>query len=126
MKHAHVDFDYSSTCGIPGVTFNGVDQYTCLNCENVIHDLGEEQAINDAITDILLGADLIPRRAVKFLRTEVFRESIFEFAARIKTSPQHLKDIEASKKILSEDLSQKIQDEIIRHRAMDVKIVFDV
>jgi hypothetical protein len=121
-----VDFDYSITCGIPGTVLVGVKQYACPKCRTVFQDLGDADAITDAITDILLAQQWLNRSAVKFIRTHLFQENYFEFSKRVGVGGQLWRDVENSKRPLTRELSQRVQDEVIKFRSGKVRIVFDV
>lgn len=103
-------YDYSDK------SFEGVSidckKYECKKCKNTFYDLGDDDDINRQICDLLLQQKTLQRKQLKYIIEQVFDESIFQFAKRIKTNPTHLKGLINSKKILSQELSDKISEKI--------------
>lgn len=125
LKKEKVDYDYSKISGIPGCILKEVDQFTCPACKFKFQDFGLESEVVDAIVDILLGASPMPRAGVQYIRKHLFIESQFEFGKRVGINPTVIQEIEAQKRPLSEENSQKIQDSVIKYRATKISIGFE-
>jgi len=114
LRAKYVSFDYSEKSGIPGCILENIKQYTCKKCDETYHDLGSIDEINMMIGNILLGSSVLTRQQVKFIRSHIFKMSYFEFGKILKTNPQHLRDVENHRKILSKELIKIIQDELLK------------
>ncbi len=110
LKGKKASYDYSAQ------SFDGVSidckKYECKKCKEVFFDLGDDHDIHTQICDLLLQQKTLQRKQLKFIIEQVFDESVFQFAKRIKTNPTHLKELINSRKILSQELSDKICEKI--------------
>lgn len=106
-------FDYSKE-SFNGVTVE-VKRYACKHCKNEFVEFPDDHEINREICNFILNQGEIRREQLRYLLKNVFGESLFEFAKRCKTNPQHLKNLMDRKAIMNQELSDKIAHEIIKH-----------
>lgn len=95
LRAKYVDFDYSDKCGIKGTILSDIKEYTCRVCNENYHDLGSIDEINHMIGDILLNAFPLESSHIKFIRTEIFNMTYFQFAKIIQCDPDLIRDVES-------------------------------
>lgn len=115
-------FDYSSK-SFKGVQVE-VKKYVCKHCKTEFTEFPDDHEINREICNFILNQGQIKREQLRYLTKNVFGESLFEFAKRCKTNPQHLKNLMDRKAIMNQELSDKIAHEMLKH-FNQVSVVFN-
>lgn len=110
-KKEQLDYSDKSFKGV----FVDVKKYCCKNCKTEFTEFPDDHEINREICNFILTQGQIKREQLRYLTKNVFGESLFEFAKRCKTNPQHLKNLMDRKAIMNQELSDKIAHEIIKH-----------
>ncbi len=106
LRGKKIDYDYSNK-SFSGVTIE-CKSYSCKKCDKEYIDLGDDHEINRQICDLLLRQDILKRTQLRYIIEQVFCESLFQFAKRMKQNPSFIKELIHSKKILSQELSDQI------------------
>jgi hypothetical protein len=123
IKGVQVNYDYSRESGIKGAIIKSAKKYTCPKCSYELIDVGEIDEVNKLLAMELLKYDILDRGHLKFIREHIFQESYFEFGKRVGVNSTHLRDLESFKKVISDEISLKIQMSLIKHFSIkNVKI----
>jgi hypothetical protein len=109
-KKTKVDYSKESFSGVEIVC----KLYTC-KCGFSLTEFPDDHEINKEICNFILNQGQIKREQLRYLTKNVFGESLFEFAKRCKTNPQHLKNLMSQKAIMNQELSDKIAHEMLKH-----------
>lgn len=126
IKAVPIQYDYYKKSGIDGC-FITAKQYACKKCNNIVIDLGDHQEINNAIAEVLIGAECLTRQMIKFIRIQYFDESSFVFAKRLGTNPTVYKEIEDYKRPITQLVSDIVQEQLVKKliEKPKLKIRFD-
>ena len=116
LRFKRVDFDYSNTCGIPGVTLEEVKKYSCPECHNHFFDLGDARRISDSVANVLLAKPMLRGGEMRFLRTHCLDKTIFELADLICENPRELTNIEKANRQLPDKTDRDLRDLVLRSR----------
>ena len=114
LRAKYITFDYSEKCGIPEVTIDNVKQYTCKKCNEIYHDLGSVDEINQQLSNILLDFKSLTPAQARFVRSDIFQMNHAEFAKLIGTTAKHIRDVETYRMKFSKHLSKEIQNLLFR------------
>lgn len=125
IKAVKINFDYSEKSGIRGCLISA-SKYTCKKCGNQVVGLGSNEEVNQAIAEVLIGAEMLTRQMIKFIRVQYFDESPFQFAKRMSVNPSVYSEIENYKRPMSQLVSDLVQEQLVKKmiKKPPIKIVF--
>jgi hypothetical protein len=110
LKGKKTDYDYSLK------TFDGLivecKKYYCKKCIKEFIDLGDDAELKKQIVESILSQSVLARSQLRYIIEQIFEMSVFQFSGLIKENPSFINDVIKRFRPLSQELSDKIQDQI--------------